>query len=213
MIYKDFNINYDKEKIVEEVLECKDLFFEIPPYDYWIDLAKRNKVFMVESKENYDRITFQNSKGIIKNALEAPKSFYIKSIDFKNKSYAESKKSIEGISIYNPKIANRLQYTKHVIENLPFETINLVRVFITENTFLPTHHDRLLYSQKSGIGLSLVPIHSNSPLMYYDPREKKINSIFSSSFLFDDSYLHGIPIVDGLRIDIRVFGNLKKEYT
>lgn len=209
MIYKELNIDYDKETIIKEIIECDDLFFEIPSYSYWINLAKMNKIFMVESYENYDSITYQTSEKVIKKKIKPSESFYIRNSDFKNMAYKKTKKIIEN-SYYHPGINNRLNYTKSVIENLPMDDINLVRVFVTRNTFLPTHQDFVAGNPNNGLGISLVPIHSGSPLMYYDPNQKKVHSIFSSSFLFNDSYLHGIPMVKGLRIDLRIFGNLQE---
>jgi hypothetical protein len=212
MIYKNINLLYDKNRIVQEIMSCENIFFDIAPYSHWISLAKQNKIFMVETLENYESITVQDQGKLIEKKFRAPKSFYIKSPNFNDKSYAQIKKNLYRDSQWNPNIKNKLSYTKMFIENLPFDSIDLVRVFITENTFLPTHHDGIEYQDKKNIGLSIVPIHSDTPLLVYNPYFKKIESIYSSSFIFNDRYLHGIPLVNGLRIDIRIFGEFKKEF-
>jgi hypothetical protein len=206
MIFEDIEIDYDHDLVMKEILSCRDLFVDIPPYQNWIDLAKQRKIFMVESKERYDSITVQNKNVLVKKSIHPPQSFYIKSSDAKFQPYSKSKKLNFDNSTWNFLIGDRLKYTKFLIENLPFEEIGLVRVFILENTFLPTHHDKIICNINSNLGISLVPIHSGSPLMIYDRELDKIESVFSSAFLFDDSNLHGIPMVNGLRIDIRIFG-------
>lgn len=209
MIFQDIKIDYNYDLVVKEILSCRNLFVDIPPYQDWIDLAKQKKIFMVDSEERYDSITVRNKANIIKKSIHPPKSFYIKSPDPDFQPYLRSKKSNFEDSKWNPSLGSRLKYTKTLIENLPFEHVGLVRVFILENTFLPTHHDKIFSNANNSLGLSLVPIHSGSPLMVYDRETRKIESIFSNCFLFDDSHLHGIPMVNGLRIDIRVFGKFK----
>jgi len=206
MIFKDIEIDYDRDLVTKEILSCRNLFVDIPPYQYWIDRAKKKMVFMVETESRYDSITYQHDGKIIKKNIDPPKSFYIKSSEKIYQPYSKSKNYNLDNSFWNPNIGDRLTYTKSLIDSLPFEKIGLVRVFILENTFLPTHNDRAISSAVRSIGVSLVPIHSGSPLMIHNPTLKKIESVFSSAFLFDDSYLHGIPMVNGLRIDIRIFG-------
>jgi len=206
MVFENFELAYDRDLVAEEILSCRDLFVDIPPYQYWIDFAKQKKIFMIDTEDRYDSITCQHDDVITKKIIDPPKSFYIKSSSETHQSYPKSKLYNIDKSFWNPNIGDRLKYTKSLLDSLPFEKIGLVRVFILENAFLPIHHDGINHTSAGGIGLSLVPVHSGSPLMIYDRRSKKMESVFSSSFFFDDSHLHGIPMVDGLRIDIRVFG-------
>jgi hypothetical protein len=209
MIVQDLKLDYDCDLVVKEILSCKEFFVDIPPYKFWLDLAKKKKIFMVETDERYDSITMQDKNQITTKIIKPPQSFYIKSSDLGHQPYSKSKKTDFRKSYWNTQIEDRLTYTKKLLDKLPFEYIGLVRVFILENTFLPTHQDRITSDVNSHLGLSLVPIHSGTPLMIYNPRSGKIESTFSNCFLFDDSYLHGIPMVHGLRIDIRIFGKLK----
>jgi len=209
MIVQDLKLDYNCDLVVKEILSCRDFFVDIPPYKYWIDLAKKKKIFMVETEDRYDSITIQDKNQVIKKSVRPPQSFYIKSFNSDYQPYSKSKKTDFTKSCWNKQIEDKIIYTKTLIETLPFEYIGLVRVFVLENTFLPTHQDRITSDANSQLGLSLVPTHSGSPLMIYDPNSGKIESVFSNSFLFDDSFLHGIPMVHGLRIDIRIFGKLK----
>ena len=206
MIVKEIKLDYNCDLVVKEILSCREFFVEIPPYKHWIDLAKKKKIFMVETEDRYDSITMQHGDQVTKKIIKPPQSFYIKSPSPEYQSYSKSKKTDFTKSYWNKQIEDKIIYTKKLIDNLPFEYIGLVRVFVLENTFLPTHQDRITTDTNSHLGLSLVPTHSGSPLMIYNPNLRKIESVFSNCFLFDDSYLHGIPMVQGLRIDIRIFG-------
>jgi hypothetical protein len=209
MIFKDIKIDYDRRLVVKEILTCRNLFVDIPPYRHWLDLAKQKKIFMVESEDRYNNITFLQDGKTIKNIIDPPKSFYIKSSDKTYQPYSKLKNYDIDNSFWNLEIGDRLEYTKKLIDALPFEKIGLVRVFILENTFLPTHQDKVDSGIDNSVGLSLVPVHSQSPIMAYNPKSMEIESTLSSAFIFDDSYLHGIPMVNGVRIDIRVFEKFK----
>lgn len=208
MIYKDFFLEYDKNLVTEEILSCSHLFFEIPPYSHWIDSAIEKRIPMVETLELYQSITHERNKKIIKKEISPPRSFYLRSSNFDFKSYAVSKFTESENCQWHPAAEIKIPYTKKLIENLPFKKISIVRVFILNDTFLPTHSDESIFD-KHNLGISLVPVHSGTPLIIYD--NDNVHRVFSSSFIFNDSYLHGIPMVNGLRIDIRVFGDLEQE--
>lgn len=206
MIFQDIQLDYDKTRMTNEMMSCSAFFTDIPPYDHWLTLAKTNKIFMVETLDRYNNITYDIRGKIIRKTIPPPQSFYLRSHDLTIMGYKNIKNKSEGKSSWNTFIDDKITYTKKIIESLPFTTIDIVRVFIVKDSFLPTHHDGTHNDKSKNLGVSLVPIHSGTPLVYFNPESKKIESIFSSAFLFDDSYLHGIPMVHGLRIDIRVFG-------
>lgn len=210
-MYKELDFEYDKTRMTQEILSCSDLFFEIPPYEYWMDLAMKNKIPMVESLERYRSITFVKNEGIIRKEISPAKSLYFKSPKSEFKSYSESKLFDAESCVWNEKILDKISYTKEVIENLPFSKIGIVRVFLCKNTFIPTHDDKTK-SLKNNIGISLVPVHSETPFIIFDRKSNRSYPVLSSSFIFDDSNLHGIPMVHGLRIDVRIFGDFKSDF-
>lgn len=210
-MYREFNLTYDKDLVAQEILSCSESFFEIPPYDSWINLALENKIPMVESLDRYQSITFVKNREIVRKEIPPPKSLYLKSPKLDFKTYSLSKIFDADSCSWNSKILDKIPYTKEIIENLPFTKIGIVRVFLTENTFLPTHDDRINIL-KNNLGISLVPIDSGTPLIIFDRESHKKYSVFSSSFVFDDTNLHGIPMVEGSRIDIRVFGEFRPEF-
>jgi hypothetical protein len=210
-MYREFDLAYDKNLMTREILSCSESFFEIPPYESWIDLAIENKIPMIESLDNYQSITFVKNGKIIRRKLSPPKSLYLRSPDFSFKSYSRAKSHEPEKSFWNTEILSKIPYTKKIIETLPFDKIGVVRVFLTENTFLPTHDDKTRIL-KNNLGISLVPIDSGVPLIIFDKEHCQSYPVFSSSFIFDDFNLHGIPMVDGIRIDIRVFGEFRNDF-
>lgn len=210
MIYKEIDLKYDKDLMTKEILSCSPSFFEIPPYESWINSAIQNKIPMIESIDRYNSITFKKNNQVIKKEIPPPKSLYFRSPNFDFKSYSLSKIYNPEFCSWNTKIIDNISYTKTVIESLPFKKIGIIRVFITENTFLPTHDDKTGVL-KNNLGISLVPVDSGSPLIIFDRKSHKGHPVFSSSFIFDDCELHGIPMVNGLRIDVRVFGEFRTD--
>jgi hypothetical protein len=210
-MYREFDFTYDKNLMTQEILSCSEFFFEIPPYESWIDLAVKNYIPMIESLDRYQSITFIKNGKTIRKKISPPRSLYLRSPNFDFKSYSQAKNHQPENSIWNIEILDKIPYTREVIESLPFNKIGIVRVFLTENTFLPTHDDRTI-SLKNNLGISLVPIDSGSPLVIFDRKSHKSYPVFSSSFIFDDFDLHGIPMVEGLRIDVRVFGEFQNDF-
>lgn len=196
--------------MTKEILSCSEFFFEIPPYESWIKLAMENKIPMVETLERYESITFIKDGKIIRKEIPPPKSLYLKRPKSEFQTYTLSKIFDAGHCSWNENILDKIPYTKSVIESLPFTKIGIVRVFVTENTFLPTHDDKISIL-KNNLGISLVPIDSGSPLVIFDRESHTRYSVFSSSFIFDDINLHGIPMVLGLRIDVRIFGEFRTD--
>jgi hypothetical protein len=214
MIFKDLNFNYDIDRVVQEILSCREYSFEIPPYDYILEKAQRGECFMVESEERYQSIDYIKKTDLgfkkIKRSISSPRSFYIRQSDPNFKSYQQIKNSQAELFHWNKLIIDKIPYTKTVIEQLPFDRIDCVRAFITEQSFLPTHNDNVNNQDENNIGISLVPMHSGIPILVYDRYENKLIPILSTCFLFDDSNDHGIPWVESVRIDIRVFGKLNQ---
>jgi hypothetical protein len=212
MIFKDLNFNYDSAQVIQEILSCREHFFEIPPYDYILEKALDGEFFMVESQEKYQAIDYikNTDSGFkkIKRSIAAPHSFYIRHSDVKSKSYQQIKNSKTESFFWNSLVLDKLSYTRSIIEKLPFDRVDCVRAFIIEQSFLPTHHDNVNGCDENNIGISLVPVHSGTPMIVYDSAENKTIPILSPCFLFDDSNYHGIPWVNNIRIDIRVFGKL-----
>lgn len=211
-MYREFDFAYDKDLMTREILSCAESFFEIPPYESWINLAIENKIPMVESLDRYQSITCVNNQTIIRKQISPPRSLYLRSPDLNFTSYSQTKTCRPEKSIWNDKILSKIPYTKKVIECLPFNTIGMVRVFLTENTFLPTHHDITRIFYHKNLGISLVPIDSGSPMIIFDRDTHKPCPVFSSSFIFDDHDLHGIPMVEGIRIDVRIFGDFRNDF-
>lgn len=219
--------NFDFEKIANELLNCRSSWVETPIWQNWIDMAKRGEFFKVESDEMYDKISrsYKDANGFeIKDDREF-KGFYnlyltspeVES-DFKNRSFNRTKYLDHSLWRWRPSLKHKIPYTIQCIESLPYKSIGLIRVFITKNTFFPTHYDydyNLDNSNLSGqddltktLGVSLVPSTGDVPLKIWSNKDNCVKTIHGNSMLFRDSQPHGVPFTAGTRITIRIFGNI-----
>lgn len=69
---------------------------------------------------------------------------------------------------------------------------------------MPSHHDNFTNDISDNLGISLTAKNVDSPLLV--SINNSIERIEHDCFWFDDSYVHGIPFCDGIRVDIRIFG-------
>jgi hypothetical protein len=217
IIYGDLDFPYDSEKIKEEILSLKDNFFEIPPYKIWLDQVKSNEIFPVETENYYNNITYitvdaENRYTKFKKTISPPTSLYLRN-DFSkdDKSYSKTKNLSLNQITWNKNLLEKIPYTKSVIEKLPFDKLGLVRVFLTENSFLPTHHDGSYNEWSKNIAINLVPESGKVPFKFSTNGKTGIKEVYSNCFIFNDRYLHGIPYVPNLRIDIRIFGEFNSK--
>ena len=113
-----------------------------------------------------------------------------------------------------------ISYTKQLIDSLPFfNAIGMIRVFMFRDTYLPTHRDfgfdLAPYEFSTNInyclGLSLIPSTGGVPMRIWSEKEKKVISVYGESMLFNDSVMHAVPKTSGLRITIRIFGDLNHD--
>jgi hypothetical protein len=113
--------------------------------------------------------------------------------------------------VWRDSLRSLIPYTIEKISTLPFKKIGLIRVFITENTFFPTHYD---YDPKypiditKSLGISLVPLTGGVPLKIWSGVDKQIKEVHGHAHIFRDSQPHGVPFTDQTRITIRIFGDI-----
>jgi hypothetical protein len=90
-------------------------------------------------------------------------------------------------------------------------------VFVSEDTFMPTHRDSgaaapgETVDRSKAIGISLIPATGGVGMDIWDPVEERVHNISGHCLLFDDSRWHGVPMTSGVRITMRVFGDLDVE--
>lgn len=212
------DLNFDYEKIKNEILSTREFWDHSPPYDFNIDAAKQGKIFPAEAIEMYDKIDFQDKFALrTTKELRGQYIFYMR-YHPTNKSKVSRFDITKNLTVdewkWRPEIIDRTPYFKNCIESLNYNHIGCIRVFITENTFFPTHRDygweqeQLNTNYDACFGLSIIPDTGNVPMKIYSFATKQVHEIFGNAMLFNDSAWHGVSMVEGIRITIRVFGQI-----
>lgn len=218
------NLDFDYEKIKKEMLDLRPYWTYTPPYKDHIDSGLSGLVFMSESKENYEKIDYIISQGdklppkYIKKELQGQWIYYLREhVDNQTGThkFAVTKNlSTEGWR-WIDQYKDIVPYTIQCIESLPYKHIGCIRVFVTENTFFPTHRDfgmggppELSKDYAKTLGLSLIPDTGDVPMSIYSYKQKQVYEVFGNAMLFNDSAFHGVKYTPGLRITIRVFGEI-----
>jgi hypothetical protein len=233
LVAAKLNLDLDYKTILDEILSCEFAYVYTPPKDVVINSALENKVFYVADKEFYKNSDFIDSSNpntlnnIVTKSIRGPNLFYLRlsrNIVGTNENYAKSKlRNIDEFD-WRTDLLDKIPYTKKVIENI-FTKIGIVRVFVTKDSFIPAHRDYIdiedvyhfynpnHYSTdfKKVLGLSLIPCTGDTPLKIYSPYEKTVIDVPGNAMLFNDSLFHGVPMTNGYRVDIRIFGEL--DYT
>jgi hypothetical protein len=177
--------------------------------------------FLSESAENHRRVDTY-SGGVKRNALQGAKSIYLRNSRqhdaVRLPGYALTKAVNHRSWFWRPELAARIPYTVACIESLPYTRIGLVRAFICENTFMPTHRDmapgpghRKPYSKRHAIGISLIPATGGVGVLVWNERERRAIDLRGHCLILDDSRWHGVPMTNGMRITLRIFGELDVE--
>lgn len=219
------DFNFDYEKIKNEILSLRKYWVYTPPYKANLDAPNLGKIFRSDSKEYYDKIdyTLDHTKprsGVIRRDLRGQYIFYLR--NHKNNvtndtrfSYVKTL-STEGWQ-WIKEFETNLSYTINCIESIGYEHIGCIRVFITENTFFPTHRDtisgdkenpQISHDYERCLGLSLIPDTGGVPMSIQSFKDNEIYNVHGNAMLFNDSAFHGVKYTPGIRITIRIFGKI-----
>lgn len=212
------NFDFDYDRIKKEILNTRDFWSHSPAYDFNIQAAKIGSIFAADSLDNYDKIDYQNTfHKHVSKSLRGQYIFYMRfhqDNDKKISRFDTTKNlSIEGWR-WRQEIVEKTPYLKACIENLPYSHIGCVRIFITENTFFATHRDygwgkeELSKDYNACFGLSIIPDTGGVPMKIYSFDTRTVHEVYGNAMLFNDSAWHGVSMVDGIRITIRVFGEI-----
>lgn len=223
----NLNFDFDYDKIGREIINCRSSWIQTPIWQNWIDMAFDGKFFKVETNEMYERIsrsTKDENGNEVKDDREL-KGFYNlylttpeKESEFKNRSFNRTKYLNHQNWHWRNSLKDKIPYTINCIEKLPFTKIGLIRVFITENTFFPTHFDYEQFRDTENttgqddltktLGISLIPRTGNVPLKIWSKTDQTVKQVPGHAMIFKDSEPHGVPYTPELRITIRIFGNI-----
>lgn len=209
---------FDYEKIKSEMLKLKKFWRHTPPYKLNIDQALAGLIFKVESDELYKKIDYiDNNDKIVHVGMPGQHIFYLR--ESNANPTAEPFKLTKMLPTESwdwiPAYKDIIPYTIECIESLPYRSIGCIRVFVTENTFFPTHRDfgvggpAVLSSDYPKIlGLSIVPDTGDVPMSIYSYKNKEVYKVSGNAMIFNDSAFHGVSYTSGMRITIRVFGDI-----
>lgn len=215
----ELKFNFDYERIKQEILSLKSDWIYTPPYKANLDIAKMGIVFLSDSNDLYNKIDYMDDNNqIVKRELTGQYVFYLSSHrenKTNNTKFAYTKHlDVDGwdwVDGYREKIP----YTISCIESLPYSKLGLIRVFITENTFFPTHRDTnaggpLIPSKNYNecLGISIIPDTGNVPMAIESFTTDEVYKISGNAMLFNDSAPHGVEFTSGIRITIRIFGTI-----
>lgn len=217
------NLDIDYKKIYDEILSCEDAFIYTPPKDIVINDGLSKRVFLVADEQTYKNSDYIDTitSSIITRSVRGPNIFYLRlsnDVLNNNENYANSKQKNIDEYKWRVDLLDKISYTKKIIENI-FTKIGIVRIFVTKDTFIPAHRDygdaSKYYNMKyfsteyqKVLGLSLIPSTGDVPMKIYSPIYKKVVDVPGNAMLFNDSAFHGVPITNGYRITIRIFGEL-----
>jgi hypothetical protein len=213
---------FDFARMEREMRACEDHFVYTPAYQGQVDGGLSGAIpFMSESAENYRQVETY-AGGIRKNALKGVRTIYLRNSEagdvVRDPRYAVTKALKHRTWFWRPELVARIPYTIECIESLPYNRIGLIRAFISEDTFMPTHRDmapgpghRRPYSKRHAIGISLIPATGGVGMLIWNERERRAVELRGHCLVFDDSRWHGVPMTTGMRITLRIFGDIDFE--
>ena len=219
LLAAELNFPFDYTKIKQEMISLRQYWRYTPPYKGHIDTAMAGLVFKSETDELYKKIDYIDDDGTthVHNGMQGQYIFYLR----ENRNNTTAEKFIITKSLptdswdWIEQYKSIIPYTIECIESLPYNHIGCIRVFVTENTFFPTHRDYgmggpavLSDEYEKTLGLSIIPDTGNVPMQIYSYKNKEVCKVPGNAMLFNDSAFHGVGYTSGIRITIRVFGDI-----
>jgi hypothetical protein len=209
---------FDHARIAREIMSCREFFVYTPPYERQVAGGLTGEIpFMSESAENYRRVDTFEQRGA-PDRLAGASIFYLRTSTendvTRDSRFSINKKLAHSSWFWRPALRDLIPYTIECIESLPYRALGLVRAFVCEDTFMPTHRDTApdwACDKSQSIGLSLIPATGGVPMLIWDDAAAQVREMHGHCLLFDDSRWHGVPMTRGTRITLRVFGELEFE--
>ncbi len=207
---------FDYARMAREILSCREFFVYTPPYQRQVDGALAGDIpFLSESEGCYRSIDTLADEGIRRNRLRGVNIFYLRNSRendvTRDSRFSVTKKLSHASWYWRPELAKRIPYTIECVESLPYRTLGLIRVFVCEDSFMPTHRDTVPergYDKSKAVGLSLIPSTGGVGMLIWDDAARRVREVQGHCILFDDSKWHGVPMTAGARITLRIFGEL-----
>lgn len=212
------NLDFDYDRMAKEMMSLRSCWIHTPPKDSFINAALEGKIFKADSEELYKKIDVNVNGKIEEKELRGQYVFYLRE-HVNNKENVTNFEYTKSLSEdgwdWISSIKEQIPYTISCIETLPYEYLGLVRVFVTYNTFFPTHRDSMMGKELKlstdydrCLGVSLIPQTGNVPMSIYSFKEDKTYDVYGNSMIFNDSAPHGVRFTSDCRITIRIFGKV-----
>ncbi|MEA3194291.1 MAG: hypothetical protein QOD26_2624 [Betaproteobacteria bacterium] len=211
-------LEFDYARMAAEIDACEEFFIDTPPYQRQVDGVASGLIpFRSESAANYARIDTMVERDVRRRELRGVRIFYLRNSTendvVERSSFAVTKALPHASWSWRPELASRIPYTIECIESLPYRTLGLIRVFVCDDTFMPTHRDtdpdaNPDYDRSKAVGLSLIPRTGDVGMLIWDRTRRRARELSGNALLFDDSNWHGVPMTRGRRITIRIFGEI-----
>jgi len=210
---------FDYARMAHEILGCREFFVYAPPYQKHVDGGLSGEIpFRSESEENYRRIDTIHDGRMRRGEMRAVKMFYLRnsrdSDVLKDSRFSVTKMLRHASWYWRNEIAARIPYTVACIESLPYRGLGLIRAFVCEDSFMPTHRDTFpdaltgFVDRGKSIGISLIPATGGVAMKIWDAGAHRVRDVPGHCLIFDDSCWHGVPMTRGARITLRIFGEL-----
>jgi hypothetical protein len=214
-IAAELDYEFDYPRMTREILSCREFFVPTPPYRHQVEAGLSGEIpFMSESSARYRAIDVITDKGVSRKGLHGVNIFYLRNSTHndvrRDSRFAVTKKLPHESWFWRPELEERIAYTIECIESLPYRTLGLIRVFVCDDTFMPTHRDTVPeagYDKTKAVGVSLVPATGDVGMLIWDAGARSVREVKGHCLLFDDSKWHGVPMTRGTRITMRIFGD------
>ena len=185
---------FDKERMYQEIHPYLKLSLETGP----------EKRFKDRYADDVDVTYFENTGKIVKGTKAGYSVLSLTTSDLKYSEYGFN--YLRNMKGFNWKWRENLDYTKSVVDSMPFKSYSIVKIIsLPANGISVMHTDTDVYNQDS-ISLEIKTGGTKLDILYKD----KIYNPSSECFIFDDSVLHGTKPPVSERVIMRVFGEFSE---
>jgi len=217
---------FDAEEIVWEMASAGVLHESIVATTTFEDGKSRHKPFDGFNEDLFKKTNWVKHYDTSGKLVEGPHTFFMNNLTYvdersKNQSWNENRTTPLWIQHDKPwQWRDDVPYTKSVIEKLPFEYVTTTRVIsLLPHTSGVIHADSGKIMNKeyyaNGNGSITINVMSGEGRLYYLDEFNAHHEVPEDKYRFwhfDDSSKHCVPITEGHRLQLRVFGKLNTPY-
>jgi hypothetical protein len=167
---------------------------------------KKMEVELLEAMKSMDCVPFSYSTDL-GESVTAYSLFLRSNSNMSLYSYRGAK--LSNIDEIKWNLSLNIPYTKLVIESFPYISLGTIRVVYFPNIPCIEHTDWDNQNDfKNTLGLSLIPFTGNTHCDIWSDTDNQWISVIGNAMLLNDSIKHRVPKSDGIRIAMRIFGDI-----